>query len=560
MRREASAAARPSACRPARLVPVSTVAAPAVVDSPWLNAQRQFDNAAEILQLSPGLRAVLREVRRELVVRFPVKMDNGTRPHVRGLPRPAQRDPRSGQRRPPLPPGDRHRRGQGARDVDDLEVRADQPSRTAAPRAASRSTRAPLSHRELERLTRRFAAEISVLVGPESDIPAPDVNTNAEIMAWIMDTLSMQAGYSVPASVTGKPLEIGGSEGRPSATGRGVNIIAIEACKRLGREPSRDDGRGAGLRQRRQLGVPADARVRASPSARFPTSPAVSTRGEGLDIPALLAHRQKTGGVQGFPGTEPVTNSELLELEVDVLVPAAMENQITARNAGRIQARLIVEGANGPTTPGRGQHPRAPRHHGRARHPRQLGRRDRLVLRVGAGPAVALLGGGRDQHPPQEDPAEGLPADVRAGRPATTCRCASAPTSSRSNGSPTPRRCGASTRRGAPGHRHSSMTLLDRLRRAAAAGRDDPGRRSGSALAGLMQYGFLVVAARALGQARFAPLSVFWALLFVVRPGVLPAPRAGDGASHRRPAGPRRGWAAGLRARGDARRRSSRSC
>jgi glutamate dehydrogenase (NAD(P)+) len=207
-----------------------------------------------------------------------------------------------------------------------------------------------LSHRELERLTRRFAAEISVLVGPASDIPAPDVNTTAEIMAWIMDTLSMQAGYTVPASVTGKPLEIGGSEGRPSATGRGVNIIAIEACKRLGMEPSQTTVAVQGFGNVGSWACQLMHESGFTICAVADVTGGVYSR-EGLDIPALLAYRTEHGGVQGFPGAEPVTNSQLLELEVDVLVPAAMENQITARNAGRIQAKLIVEGANGPTTP-----------------------------------------------------------------------------------------------------------------------------------------------------------------------------------------------------------------
>jgi glutamate dehydrogenase (NAD(P)+) len=330
-------------------VAVSTVAAPALVDSPWLNAQRQFDNAAEILNLSPGLRAVLREVRRELVVRFPVKMDDGTVRMFEGYR--VQHNVTRGPAKGGL-------RFHPATDIDEVKALAMwmtwKCALTNLPYGGAKGGVAvdpsTLSHRELERMTRRFAAEISVLVGPESDIPAPDVNTNAEIMAWIMDTLSMQAGYSVPASVTGKPLEIGGSEGRPSATGRGVNIIAVEACRRLGREPA---GTTVAVQGFGNVGSWACQLMHESGftiSAVSDVSGGVYAE-QGLDIPALLAHRQKTGGVHGFPGTEPVSNSELLELDVDVLVPAAMENQITARNAGRIQARLIVEGANGPTTP-----------------------------------------------------------------------------------------------------------------------------------------------------------------------------------------------------------------
>ena len=328
---------------------MSTLAAPAVVDSPWLNAQRQFDNAAEILNLSSGLRAVLREVRRELVVRFPVKMDNGSVRMFEGYR--VQHNVTRGPAKGGL-------RFHPATDIDEVKALAMWMTWKCAlanlPYGGAKGGVAvdpsTLSHRELERLTRRFAAEISVLVGPESDIPAPDVNTNAEIMAWIMDTLSMQAGYSVPASVTGKPLEIGGSEGRPSATGRGVNIIAIEACKRLGMEPSQTTVAVQGFGNVGSWACQLMHESGFTICAVADVTGGVYSR-EGLDIPKLLAYRQQHGGVNGFPGCEPVTNTELLELEVDVLVPAAMENQITARNAGRIQARLIVEGANGPTTP-----------------------------------------------------------------------------------------------------------------------------------------------------------------------------------------------------------------
>ena len=190
-----------------------------------------------------------------------------------------------------------------------------------------------------------------MLVGPESDIPAPDVNTTAEIMAWIMDTLSMQAGYSVPASVTGKPLEIGGSEGRPSATGRGVNIIAIEACKRLGMEPSQTT-----------VAVQGFGNVGSWACQLMHEFGIHHLRGFRRHRRRLLARRARHPGAPRVPAADTAAcrvspaasrspTAELLELEVDVLVPAAMENQITARNAGRIQAQLIVEGANGPTTP-----------------------------------------------------------------------------------------------------------------------------------------------------------------------------------------------------------------
>ncbi len=207
-----------------------------------------------------------------------------------------------------------------------------------------------LSHRELERLTRRFASEISVLVGPDSDIPAPDVNTTPQIMAWIMDTLSMEAGYSIPASVTGKPLDIGGSEGRPSATGRGVTIVSLEACRSLGMDPRASAVAVQGF------GNVGSISALLMHEAGFKVCAVSDIHGgiytpHGLDVPALIEHRTRTGSLEGFGGAEHVSNSALLELPVDVLIPAALENVVTPGNAGRIQARLIVEGANGPTTP-----------------------------------------------------------------------------------------------------------------------------------------------------------------------------------------------------------------
>lgn len=209
-----------------------------------------------------------------------------------------------------------------------------------------------LSQPELERLTRRYASELIPLMSPYSDIPAPDMGTNAQVMAWIMDTYSMTVGYSVPAVVTGKPLNIGGSQGRTEATGHGVIICMIEA-----------------LKQQNTHLDPADIRIViqgfgnvGSHAAEYAHELGYKIVGvsdvrggiynpRGLDIPAVRKHIAQTGSVVDFPGTEVVTNSELLTLECDVLIPAAMEGQITPHNADYIQAKMIVEGANGPTTP-----------------------------------------------------------------------------------------------------------------------------------------------------------------------------------------------------------------
>jgi glutamate dehydrogenase (NAD(P)+) len=323
--------------------------APAAAESPWVNAQRQFDRAAEILNLPASLRAVLREVRRELVVRFPVKMDDGRVVMYEGF------RVQHNLTRGPAKGGLRFHPDTNLDEVKALSMwmtwkcaLANLPFGGAKGGVAVDP--ASLSRRELERLTRRFASEISLLIGPDSDIPAPDVNTSAQIMAWIMDTLSMEAGYSIPAVVTGKPLDIGGSEGRPEATGRGVSIIAVEACRRLGMDPAACtvavQGFGnVGSVSARLLAERGFRVVAVSDVTGGTHDPA------GLDLDALDAHRSRSGGVTGFPGGRAVSNQQLLELPVDVLVPAALENVITAGNAGRVQARLVVEGANGPTTP-----------------------------------------------------------------------------------------------------------------------------------------------------------------------------------------------------------------
>jgi glutamate dehydrogenase (NAD(P)+) len=207
-----------------------------------------------------------------------------------------------------------------------------------------------LSQGELERLTRRYAAEISVIVGPYGDIPAPDVGTNAQIMAWIMDTFSIHAGYAVPAVATGKPVTIGGSVGRREATGRGVMISAREIARLRGLP-----WRGATVVVQ-GFGNVGESAARLMWDEGCVVIAVSDVHGgiynpAGLDLPALQAHVQRTRSVVGFPGTEPVNNADLLELPCTFLVPAALEGQISADNADRIKARVVVEGANGPTTP-----------------------------------------------------------------------------------------------------------------------------------------------------------------------------------------------------------------
>jgi glutamate dehydrogenase (NAD(P)+) len=208
-----------------------------------------------------------------------------------------------------------------------------------------------LSLREIENLTRRYTAEISVLIGPHKDIPAPDVNTNAQTMAWIMDTYSMHAGYSIPGVVTGKPLNLGGSEGRVEATGRGVVYTAMAAAKRIGLDLN---GARVVVQGFGNVGSIAAKLIVETAGA---TVVAVSdvTGGyynpKGLDIPAMIRYNRSNGSLLGYPEAQPMSNAELLVLPCEVLIPAALESQLTEENAPDIKARLIVEGANGPTTP-----------------------------------------------------------------------------------------------------------------------------------------------------------------------------------------------------------------
>ncbi|MDR7481745.1 MAG: Glu/Leu/Phe/Val dehydrogenase [Armatimonadota bacterium] len=207
-----------------------------------------------------------------------------------------------------------------------------------------------LSPGELERLTRRYAAEISAFMHPHGDIPAPDVGTNAQVMAWIMDTFSMHRGYSVPAVVTGKPVVVGGSVGRAEATGRGVVLVAREAARLFGLPW---EGATVAVQGFGNVGSVA-ARFLWEEGCRVVAISDV--RGgiyaeDGLDVAAVQQHAAVTGSVVGFPGTVAIDNAELLTLPVTLLVPAALEGQITAANAEQIRARMIVEGANGPTTP-----------------------------------------------------------------------------------------------------------------------------------------------------------------------------------------------------------------
>jgi len=207
-----------------------------------------------------------------------------------------------------------------------------------------------LSTEELERMTRRYTSEIVNEIGPERDIPAPDVGTNSQVMAWIFDTFSMNQGYSVLGVVTGKPLAIGGSVGRGEATGRGVMFCLLEALRRRGEEI---DGISVAVQGLGNVGG-AFARLAAEAGAKV-VAVSDSTGGRydanGLDVAAVLLHKRTGGSMTGFDGGDAITNDELLQLPVDVLAPCALQQVLTDRNAERVRARIVLEGANGPTTP-----------------------------------------------------------------------------------------------------------------------------------------------------------------------------------------------------------------
>jgi glutamate dehydrogenase (NAD(P)+) len=317
--------------------------------NPWTTAQHQFDLAAERLGLPQDLRLLLREAQREFIVRFPVRLDNGQLQMFEGyrVQHNVARGPaKGGLRYHPL--------------VDLDEVRALAMWMTwkcalaGIPYGGAKGGVAvdprDLSIHELERLTRRYTTEISPIIGPDRDIPAPDVNTNAQTMAWMMDTFSMHAGYSVPGVVTGKPLAIGGSEGRVDSTGLGVVVCAEQALAMLGRSIAAARVVVQGFGNVGESAVRNYAKVGARVIAVSDVSGGVYAP-EGLDVDALVRHRAGGGLLATYAGpAQHISNDQLLALECEVLSPCAMENALTAANADAVRALTVVEGANGPTT------------------------------------------------------------------------------------------------------------------------------------------------------------------------------------------------------------------
>ncbi|HSU61167.1 MAG TPA: Glu/Leu/Phe/Val dehydrogenase [Bryobacteraceae bacterium] len=316
--------------------------------NPWESAAHRFDEAAELLKLDDGMRKVLRQPAMELTVNIPVVLDDGRIEVFTGyrVQHSIARGPAKGGIR-------------FAPDVSLDEVRALAAWMTwkcavvnipfGGGKGGVICEPYLLSEAELERITRRYTAEIFEFIGPERDVPAPDVNTNAQTMAWIMDTYSMHKRHTVTAVVTGKPLELGGSLGRPEATGRGCMIVTMEALKRFGLAPEQarviiqgfGNVGGMAARLMSQRGFKITCIIEYDGAVFNP---------HGLNIDALMKHRTETGSIRGFPEAEDMDKDAAMLMECDVLVPAAHENVITSRNAGDIKAKILCEGANGPTT------------------------------------------------------------------------------------------------------------------------------------------------------------------------------------------------------------------
>lgn len=315
---------------------------------PWGNYLRQVDRVAPYLGSLSRWIETLKRPKRILIVDVPIELDNGTVAHFEGyrVQHNVSRGPGKG--------GVRYHQDVTLSEV--MALSAWMSVKNAAvnvpyggAKGGIRVDPRKLSRGELERVTRRYTSEIGIIIGPNTDIPAPDVNTNEQIMAWMMDTYSMNQGQTATGVVTGKPIALGGSLGRREATGRGVFVVGTEAARRIGldiegaRVAVQGFGNVGGIAAR--LFQEAGAKVVA-----VQDHTGSLYKASGIDTAALFAHVAQTGGVGGFTGVDPLVNDEFWTIETDILIPAALENQITEKNAAKIKTRIIVEGANGPTT------------------------------------------------------------------------------------------------------------------------------------------------------------------------------------------------------------------
>ena len=316
--------------------------------NPWESQAARFDEAAKKLNLDEGLWKILRQPNRESIVHIPVMMDGGNMEVFTGF------RVQHSIARGPAKGGVRY-----SPDVTLDEVRALASWMTwkcavvnipfGGAKGGIICDPKKMSQLELERLTRRYTAELVEFIGPEKDVPAPDMGTNEQTMAWMMDTYSMHMRQTVTAVVTGKPINMGGSRGRLEATGRGLMVVCDEALKKLNmnREETRVIVQGFGNVGSNAARLMHDAGYRILGVAEWDGA---LYNPKGIDINALVEHRQRNHTLKDFPGAEKSTSAELLVTDCDILMPAATENQITTQNAGQVKARILCEGANGPTT------------------------------------------------------------------------------------------------------------------------------------------------------------------------------------------------------------------
>ncbi len=316
---------------------------------PWGIFLQQVDRVSPYLGKLSQWVETLKRPKRILIVDVPIHLDNGTVAHFEGyrVQHNTSRGPGKG--------GVRFHQDVTLSEV--MALSAWMSIKNAAvnvpyggAKGGIRVDPSKLSTAELERVTRRYTSEIGLIIGPTKDIPAPDVNTNEQVMAWMMDTYSMNVGETATGVVTGKPVDLGGSLGRREATGRGVYTVGVEAANRIGLQIQ---GAAVAIQGFGNVGG-VSARLFAEAGARVVAvqdHAGTIYQARGLDLAALQTHVRQTGSVAGFPGAEALTKDAFWDVPCDILIPAALEQQITADNAGRIQARMVIEGANGPTTP-----------------------------------------------------------------------------------------------------------------------------------------------------------------------------------------------------------------
>lgn len=318
--------------------------------NPYQTAVQQLDEASKLIKLDDGMRQVLANPKRVLTVSLPVKMDNNEIKVFTGF-RSQHNDARG-----PYKGGIRYHPQVSIDEVKALSMWMTWKCAVAdIPYGGGKGgiicNPKEMSEDELERLTRRYAYAISDIIGPRTDIPAPDVYTGGKEMAWIMDTYSALKGdFMQPEIITGKPLAIGGSLGRTEATGRGLSFTVREAAKRLKINMNTATVVVQGFGNAGQYSAQFLEEQGAKVIAVSDSNGGVSNK-DGIQVGALRKHKEKKGSVVGFPGTRPISNEDLVEMECTILVPAALENQITSKNAGKIKAKIVAEAANGPTTP-----------------------------------------------------------------------------------------------------------------------------------------------------------------------------------------------------------------